>query len=367
MPEVTQDDVDAVAAYVEAARELRESPFFGEDESTSWMVDPRSKGGIAQAKFGSGQVLTAMVLPFRRIWMQKEPSYFFHVYNILRKHCPNHEMNRQMDGIRADYVRYRDQWQLPPRGVGCDQTPKQIINLWLNNRLAHTEKDPVKAKAFRRLCDQIGEAKIEGLFRTAALSMGCCYINLLQVAETALAHWAEHDGIAPSRPLGEPLSRNGTVGTADGTVIVRRQPHKETAQQIVERLLARSSLSQLALVVQHLSIPTEERTDRLLGASSIRSLIEGSGCSVDEAPYDSAESRQRARTFASWCDPTPWQGPEGWTIRKGWVGMPSLGRFLVGGDAMDLLEEEFHRFKSALSDARKLQEAGDGGPQGPAG
>ncbi len=348
MPDITREEADAVARFIEAARELRESPFFGEDEpKTGWSVDPGSKGGVADITVGSSQVLTQMLLPFRRIWMKKEPSNFYKICNILRRHNPSPDMQSFIDSIRADHGRCSKQWPTSTDSMECRQTPEDFVNSYLNNLIAHSEKDESKANQFAELRDEIGHSKAEALFRIALQAIGCCYINVLPVAEGALKFWAEKKNVTPSQAVRKSMSRDGVQVNADGTTITRGSATPETVEQTTTRLLARDSMSHLALLLKYLSLRGVNRVDVLMGAETIRSVIEMSGYSVQELPWNRRSSDMpKVRTI--WCDPQLRRTGKGWSVRKGWMVASERKEILLGGDALLLLEDELQTFKKQM-------------------
>lgn len=349
MADITRKEANAVARFIEAARELQESPFFGEDEpKTGWSVDPGSKGGVADITVGSSQVLTQMLLPFRRIWMKKEPSNFYKICNILRRHNASPDMQSFIDRIRANHNRYSKQWETSSDSMGCRQTPEDFVNSYLNNLIAHSEKDVSKANQFAELRDQIGHSKGEALFRIALGAIGCCYISLLPLAEAALKFWAEKKNVTPIHPVRTSMSRDGVQVNADGTTIIRGSATPETVEETTTRLLARDSMSHLALLLKYLSLRGVNRVDVLIGAETIRSVIEMSGYSVQELSWNARPSDRR-KMRSSWCDPQLPRTPKGGAVRKGWMQVSERKEILLGGDALLLLEDEFQTFKKQMA------------------
>ena len=77
----TQNEVDAVAHFIQAAKDLKASPVFTEEQcEISVAYDER---GVTY-QVPDPRVRDAMVIHFRRIWMPSEPTNFDRICNILK-------------------------------------------------------------------------------------------------------------------------------------------------------------------------------------------------------------------------------------------------------------------------------------------
>ena len=83
----SQFEIDAIAHFVEAVRELRKSPFFIEEHRSLSISNWGSKEG-PRGQFPDPQIIRAALVPFRRVWNQNEFCYYIKVANILRRYIP---------------------------------------------------------------------------------------------------------------------------------------------------------------------------------------------------------------------------------------------------------------------------------------
>jgi len=85
----SQPEIDAVAYFVEAVRELRSSPFFVEEyRSLSITMTAGEPKENIQGVFPDRNIVRSTLVPFRRVWQQSEPCYHVKVSNILKRYVP---------------------------------------------------------------------------------------------------------------------------------------------------------------------------------------------------------------------------------------------------------------------------------------
>ena len=282
---VTQKEVDNVAAFVQAVRELKTEPFFGEDELYGIQVSPKIHIDV-----GTPANLKSALAPFRRIWMESEPCNFNCVYNILYRNCENDQLQGLMAECRANLEKSKKDWLFP---IGPPElTPQKTVEVWLNTRYAHIGQSSRQGKFtsedFAKFEKTIGSAQFEFFFRLAVRSIGTSYINLLQFAELALEQWAKNNGIKPTHPTTSSFGVVGTEVTGDGTTITRDtpgwSPTQESSEARCDRLLRRKRFHNLETLLNHLQLQTE-KVDytqpviwrKIVAAETIPQLIEGFG------------------------------------------------------------------------------------------
>ena len=258
---VTQQNVDDVAAYIEAASELKAETFFGEDEHIILI-------GGNEGEFGTPANLKSALAPFRRMWMQGEPCYFEHVHNILYTDCRHEPTRRHIASIRDQFKGYCQKWQiLVIKKDKIDLTPADMVDLWLNTRFAHVGRTPRQGRFtpadFAKYEKILGAAKMEFVFRCCVRAIGYSFLNLLQVAETAMKYWQGHQGLNPTHPIRLPFGTVGTEIGPNGDIITRDtpgwSPSNETPDQRFQRLLRRHRFDHLLRLVQMLQpMPGDE-------------------------------------------------------------------------------------------------------------
>jgi len=128
-PAIAQEDVDAVASFVEAINELDLEPFFGKDEQFSFSGMPSA--GPATFHLGDRFHFRSALISFRRIWMATESSHWENVIRILTRTGMPAEVsnNASMQRQLITTLISRDAGFL--KGI----TGEDVIELWLNTAL----------------------------------------------------------------------------------------------------------------------------------------------------------------------------------------------------------------------------------------
>lgn len=290
----TQYDVDAVAHFVQAAGDLKASPFFIEeqcelgvtysDRITYRLPDPR--------------VRDAMVIPFRRMWMQDEPANFERVCNILKRYFPN--VRPTIDYFKDLCKRIRRSFLEPEFGsFGSEEfgiSPGDLVDLWLNCRLAHAGATAAKGQLSRhdyeREAQRLGEARFEFLFLTACFHIGLCYINLLQFAEDVLANKWASEGLKPSFVFEDNLAYVGSRSCEDGIQLQRSTPgltlSDDDLPSQLKLLRRRRVFSEINKLLKLLDMDNGKGVDRLQNSTDVQNLVTRAGfrCDVVEAVSD---------------------------------------------------------------------------------
>ena len=218
----TQREVDAVAHFIQAARELKASPIFTEEQSE---ISVAYDGRGVTYQVPDPRVRDAMVIPFRRIWMPGEPTYFDRICNILKRYAP--QWRPYIDFFKDSCRHAREKFD--SLGVGDPgMSPEDVINLWLYCRLTHVGATGTKGKFSRedyeRELTRLGAAKFEYLFLAACHHIGLWYINVLQVAEGVLSNELASEGLKPSFVLDDDLAAHGARALNDGVRFERSTP-----------------------------------------------------------------------------------------------------------------------------------------------
>ncbi|MCJ7793618.1 hypothetical protein MUP42_01655, partial [Candidatus Bathyarchaeota archaeon] len=230
----TQQEVDAVAHFVEAARELRRSPFFIEEYRTLSISmrtgDPKEK---IKGHFPDTNILCAMLVPFRRLWQQSESCHYLKVANIIKKYIPN--FRGFIDSILPDdkraFVR------LHPLFKDIDLSFSDVIDLWLNTRYMHVGKGSRRGRFDRSHYEQfkteIGPVLFEYYFLASVQEAGICFFNMQQCAESFLKGFSRR-GLSPTFALNTDIGDSNVDRTTPGFT-----PEPDTPAQRVWRLRKR--------------------------------------------------------------------------------------------------------------------------------
>ena len=194
----SQQDIDRIASFVEAVRELKKEPFFHEDENRSVSI----QGDKHTFRVGDRFHFRSVLVTFRRIWMNDEASNFFSCYNILWRFQPSLESLLLKDWRqKAVSILEGDAFVgLQHQQEGSKLTANELIDLWINAVFAHVsiKKDEDKRHQFDALIDSYGPAFMEYAFRQAVWQLCIMYRNVLDHgAEKFLVYWKERLGMQP--------------------------------------------------------------------------------------------------------------------------------------------------------------------------
>lgn len=98
-------EIDQVVAYLQAVIDLSHSPLFAESHPSPRTHVSIELDGSEHTTFHvpDPYVFRSALIPFRRIWLKKEPSHFGRVCNTLSKHYP--------EGSRWYFKYLRDHFQ----------------------------------------------------------------------------------------------------------------------------------------------------------------------------------------------------------------------------------------------------------------
>lgn len=136
-PTPAQKEIEAVTHFVEATRELRSSPFFIEEyRSLSISMTQGDSNEKIKGHFPDPNVLKAVLVPFRRLWMEREPCYYQKVANILKKHVQDYRPF--IDSVLWDEDKSMLKRISPLSSIRfklCD-----VVDVWLNTKYMHVGK-----------------------------------------------------------------------------------------------------------------------------------------------------------------------------------------------------------------------------------
>src|SRR5258706_7523064 len=184
-----QHEVDGVAFFVEAATQLARSKFYIE-EHINLGFSGISKDGqfvLTGLTFPAPEVRDSILFPFRRIWMEEEPCFFFKVLNTLKRYAVHWQ--ERLDSFHAIHSQGLKQFMCPFALRFSTLSPRDVINLWLNTRFAHVSSSVTKGKRsiftkgkpsssdFAKHEQMIGAPQFEYLFYNALLNLGFDYIH----------------------------------------------------------------------------------------------------------------------------------------------------------------------------------------------
>ena len=256
----TQSEIDSLAAFIEAAEEMQQEPFFGPDEKLTL----GHNGKNYYCNFGDRFHFRSALVSFRRIWLNDEASNFYRILNIIDKYEHDDlKVTMWLPMIRQQH----QQTEKHPVAQNSNFTSKQLVDLWLNTVFAHSNlvqkrRNPkfLDRIDFDRYAKDLDYAFFEYSFRMAVRRFGLCYRNLLKcVARPLLELWNDKHGLTPSFKIGAPFGYAMEETTNDGVKITRKASSQywnpETPEQKLHRILSRHEFKMLGSIFQHMDVP----------------------------------------------------------------------------------------------------------------
>lgn len=277
---MTQDEFDSLAIFVAVAEELRHEPFFSEDVH-------EKLGGDEPAVFCHPMFLKSAVLPFRKIWMDRERCAFRKrkgndgIRELVFREHPDKNLLRVYHYWFYDHF---DNQLIASFSYGWARESKQeIIDLWLNTQVAHTgPRDFTKKQKWERdladfnACDaRIGREKFEFLFRSSVGTVGHSYIAFEEILAFPLFNKLRDEGMKPSfeadvalkyRPYPDPKYN---IRFDD----VFWHLNRETMKDSFCRILARQRYEALKLFLHFLFNKAEDAVDCVNKSESLEVLL----------------------------------------------------------------------------------------------
>jgi len=290
----TQENIDALAAFVEVVEDLAAEPFMGEDENGSMR-----KGGGEPVTYSLGDRthFRSALISFRRIWMQGEPTYYKTIGGLL--HC-----YRPHSGLAGSFV--KDIRQLSKNKDYFIQGIKNedIIDIWINTVFAHSGLDKNKSvnrNTFDSFVQEHGLGKFEWAFRMSVRIIALQFINLCaHEARPILKEWIEKFG-SPSFKISSPFGRKIKEISDDGSIIIKQASSKYFSEESIEkkfnRILKRNKFSTLKFIWDVLDASESGKVILLLKFEKFLDLLKELEFEYKELPEGSRYDENTIRLF----------------------------------------------------------------------
>jgi hypothetical protein len=334
---ITQEEVDSVAYFIEAATHLKQQNLFNEDEPHTVLKTQGSNPPVLET--GSSSHLEAAIIPFRKIWMQEEPSNFYKIYNILYKSSASDFAKNYIEHIRSKHQNLENS-QINPFESWTNLKGHDIIKLYLYNKVSHSGADKSRRftrKDFENHQITIGKERFEFLFHTTFVSFSCCYFNLLQIAKRELVRYEKEFNLKPSFAISLPFGYDGEI-----TDSIQRAssliPVDETPEQKVRRILRRSCFNNLRSILTYLKIYDAEIYKLVSNVSSAQEFIDKLGYSVKQVDTDKIP--KKLPWFCGFLDIS--------TDKRGFFAGMENQTLFSAESGMELLNQKLLEFKKAL-------------------
>lgn len=243
---ISQKQIDILASFCEAASELQDEPFLNKDEPRGYSIC----GEKVTFRFGDRFHLKSALVPFRRIWMPNEPSYWIEITKLIRKYDAHFFLNHHEDSINAIIANCVHPFSL-------NYSTKDLINLWLNTVFAHGGiKGSTKRSDFEKMINDFGHGPVECAFREAVWKICIEIININNLCVRPLLIESEMNlGLKPSFKLNYAFGRASTEFPRLNETIERISSTKyspvESFQQRVQRIMKRQEFSTLFFLLKN--------------------------------------------------------------------------------------------------------------------
>lgn len=366
----TQNEVNAVAHFVEAVRELRASPFFIEEYQNLKLSRRQGEPPAnARGSFPDPNVVNAVLVPFRRLWQENEPCYYRKVANILKKHAQD-EAEFIDSFVFSDNTSSIGAWLV---GMGCRLTPSQVIKLWLNTKYMHTGRSATKGDYTREDLEQfqreVGSDALEFYFLQSVSEVAISFFNLQKLFCNNFLSECVERGIAPSFDFAmtssvvEPNIHRHTPGftpeenTPERRLwrLRRRRRYRAMAQLlegvVQHRRESRERMVQALRIWKHAPEPEEftfaELAQEVTKSADFDQFIANAKLRLEQVPDQTSFNAHDLVFGCAVMDDMEFA----WKHRKhrtGGLGMGIDGVFYHFGECMAVLRDQYQELRTAL-------------------
>ena len=335
----SQAEIDAVAHFIEAVRELRQSRFFVEEYRSLTISNVEEC-----CRFPDPETLQSILVPFRRVWHQGEPCYHRKVSNILMRYVP--EWRDFLEPLLFDDSRslaWNFEW-----AKNSGLSPADVINLWLNTRYHHVGKSArgqFTREDFDRFKQTIGSVRFEYYFLETIFKIGISFFNILQCAERFLFVLAA-DGHRPS-----------FVIEADKGSVQRLTPGftpKNTPEHWIWRLRRRRQYEGFNYLLEIIDVSNGTVAELVSVCDTFDTFAAEHGIVFEHTDNFHADVEKMNFTHADGClDNEPAAFRNG-RCRRGFVARRENGSLVWGEDYLPVLRDQYLEFRNAFMEATKM-------------
>jgi len=294
-----------------------------------------------KGRFPDPNIVRAMLVPFRRVWQQREPCQYLKVANILKKYVP--ELRGFIDSVLLD--REGPPVTRPPWCKDMNLSLTDVVDLWLNTRYLHVGKTARQGRFtrqdFERDRSQIGPVPFEFYFLSAVHEAGICFFNILQCAQSFLRDSAQHD-LVPSFAF-EPDAAQEYVErtTPDFT------PEEDSPRQRVWRLRRRRHYDGLNGFLDLVACPDERAAQLISQCQCFDEFVIEFNVDLEHAAHFNDLNQDDFTHFRPCIDNYP-ATVKNRRSRRGFVWKRRNGTLVWGEDYVPVLRDQYIEFRQAL-------------------
>lgn len=287
MYSVTQKEFDELAIFVAVASELRQEPFFSEDNHDSLC---RVGDNLFHAFFGHPAFLKSAVLPFRKLWLKSEPCAFEMIRDFVFKVFPDQSFaHQQFFWFYTNYDRQLAQIV----GDHADLTVKDVLEIWLYTHAVHAgPKSALKKQAaknphrtlgeFDRWVETLGREKFEYSFRLNLRVIGSIFAAFeKELAGPLLCRLKLERGMRPGFEVQSALTYNPYPDARFRITFDDPFWHlnKESFEETFDRLLARQHFNSLGRLLLNFFNTRASAVAAVCAFSTLEAFFAGTGTS----------------------------------------------------------------------------------------
>ena len=254
MEPVTPKEFDDLAVFVAVAEELRQEPFFSEDnhETLCKFGDDEFTAFFCHPAF-----LKSAVLPFRRLWLDSEPCAFKAIRDFVFKIYPDQNF------ASSDEFWFYDWYERELANKVCDRpdlTVKDVIEIWLYTHAVHagpkslgpkkiSKKSQRTLKEFDHWTRTLGREQFEFQFRLHLRLIGSRFAEFEKLLAGPLYYRLRNElGMTPGFEAEAALTYSPYPDPRFKITFDDPFWHlnKESLEETFDRLLARQHLQSLS-------------------------------------------------------------------------------------------------------------------------
>jgi hypothetical protein len=293
-----------------------------------------------EAEFPDQQIIQGALVPFRRVWHQREVCHHGKVVNILK---------RYVLFLRSflEPLLFKDERSMT-NGIkwfdACELKPSNVIDLWLNTRYHHVGRGRPSLPSrddFDRFNKELGPVLFEYYFLLSVFEFGIYLSNVLQCAEIFLKE-AEAHGMRASfeiLTIHDPRITRSTPGYTPAT---------ESSSHKVWRLRRRDRYNGVSRVFDLLELSDEDVAALLWSCCTFTQFGIEAGLKTEST--DDFGAAQYTMDFDRVCaivDMRSSIGPEG-HLRRGFVGRRPDLSLVWAEDFLGIVSEQYLEMRDAF-------------------
>lgn len=338
----TQEEIDAIAHFIEAIRQLKKSPFFLQEyRSLSISIGEGQPMEEMRGHFPDPEIVRAALVPFRRVWLQSEPCNHARVANLLMRYVEAYRdflgslLFRDKTSTCGQFGWFKD----------CGFSPSEVIDLWLNTRYHHVGASRRTGSYTRTDFDdlerKLGPVLNEFYFLHSVQEVGVSLFNTLGCAERFL----EIQALQGQKP-------SFTYPAREDSRIERSTPGftpaENSAEQKVWRLRRRREFDGVNRLFEIAALSDGAVANFLFTAEELDALIVASGMRIEHVEdFEAVFRRENIGTGGGAIDSHLF-ATRNRKCRRGFVGKRDDGSLIWSEDFLPIVRDQYLEFRQAF-------------------